>query len=117
MRKPPGARGKLRGECTVQTYARSARALFHWLVRRETIERPPFDRLVFPRVGPPLIRIIEPDDFEQLLKACTPEQAVGPLVDRAAARNRAMLWLLYDTGLRLSERCGCRWRTSTANMA
>jgi integrase/recombinase XerD len=101
----PGARGKLRGERTVQTYARSARAFFHWLVRRETTEHTPFDRLVFPRVGKPLIRIIEPDDFEQLLKACTPEHAVGPLVDRAAARNRAMLWLLYDTGLRLSERC------------
>lgn len=38
-------RGKVRSERTIQTYARSARAFFHWLVRRETIERNPFDRV------------------------------------------------------------------------
>ncbi len=32
----------------------------------------------------------------------------GQLADRAAARNRAILWLLYDTGIRLSELCGLR---------
>ncbi|HEU5376342.1 MAG TPA: tyrosine-type recombinase/integrase [Ktedonobacteraceae bacterium] len=108
LRKTPGSRGKARGERTVQTPARSARAFFHWLVRRETIERNPFDRVVFPKVGKPLIRLIEPDEFEKLRQACMPEQEIGPLVDRAAARNRAILWLLYDTGIRLSERCGLR---------
>jgi site-specific recombinase XerC len=29
------------------------RAFYHWLVRREIIERNPFDRVVFPRVGKP----------------------------------------------------------------
>jgi site-specific recombinase XerD len=106
LRKTPGGRGKMRGERTIQTYARSARAFFHWLIRRETIERNPFDRVVFPKVGKPLIRIIEPEEFEKLLQACTPDHEVGPLVDRAAARNRAILWLLYDTGIRLSELCG-----------
>lgn len=108
LRKTPGGRGKMRSERTVQTYARSARAFFHWLVRRETIERNPFDQVVFPKVGKPLIRIIEPEEFERLLLACTPQQEVGPLVDRAAARNRAILWLLYDTGIRLSELLGLR---------
>src|ERR1700730_5766852 len=31
MRTSPGSRGKPRSERTIQTYARSARALFHWL--------------------------------------------------------------------------------------
>jgi site-specific recombinase XerD len=105
MRKTPGGYGKPRTERTIQTYARSARAFFHWLVRREIIERNPFDRVVFPKVGKPLIRIIEPEEFERLLLACTPPGEVGPLVDRAAARNRAILWLLYDTGIRLGELC------------
>jgi site-specific recombinase XerD len=105
MRKTPGGYGKPRTERTIQTYARSARDFFHWLVRREIIERNPFDRVVFPKVGKPLIRIIEPEEFEQLLLACTPPGEVGPLVDRAAARNRAILWLLYDTGIRLGELC------------
>jgi integrase/recombinase XerD len=77
-------------------------------VRRETIERNPFDRVTFPKVGKPLIRTIEPEEFERLLTACTPPGEVGPLADRAAARNRAILWVLYDTGIRLSELCGLR---------
>ena len=105
LRKTPGRYGKPRAERTVQTYARSARAFFHWLVRRETIECNPFERVVFPKVGKPLIRTIEPEEFERLLLACTPPREVGQLADRAAARNRAMLWLLYDTGIRLAELC------------
>jgi integrase/recombinase XerD len=108
MRKTPSSRGKVRAERTIQTYARSARAFFHWLVRRETIERNPFDRVTFPKVGKPLIRTIEPEEFARLLVACTPPGEVGPLADRAAARNRAILWVFYDTGIRLSELCGLR---------
>ena len=108
MRKTQTSRGKVRSERTIQTYARSARAFFHWLVRRETIERNPFDRVVFPKVGKPLIRTIEPEEFERLLLACTPPGEMGPFADRAAARNRAILWVLYDTGIRLSELCGLR---------
>lgn len=108
MRKTPASRGKVRSERTIQTYARSARAFFYWLVHREILERNPFDRVAFPKVGKPLIRTIEPEEFERLLLACTPPGEVGPLADRAAARNRAILWLLYDTGIRLSELCGLR---------
>lgn len=108
MRKTPTSRGKLRSERTIQTYARSARAFFHWLVRREILTQNPFDRVAFPKVGKPLIRTIDSEEFERLLLACTPPGEVGPLADRAAARNRAILWLLYDTGIRLSELCGLR---------
>ncbi|MBV9712577.1 MAG: tyrosine-type recombinase/integrase [Ktedonobacteraceae bacterium] len=108
LRKTPGRRGKLRSERTVQTYARSVRAFFHWLVRRETIERNPFDRVVFPKVGKPRIQTIEPEEFEQLLLACAPPNETGPLVERAVVRNRTILWLFYDTGIRISELCGLR---------
>ena len=69
LRKAPGKHGRPRSERTIQTYARSVRAFFHWLVRREVIERNPFDRVVFPKVGKPLIQTIEPEEFEQLLLA------------------------------------------------
>ncbi len=69
MRKSPGGHGKPRSERTIQTYARSARAFFHWLVRRETIERNPFDRVTFPKVGKPLIHKIDAEEFERLLLA------------------------------------------------
>jgi integrase/recombinase XerD len=108
MRKATGKHGRPRSERTIQTYARSVRAFFHWLVRRELIERNPFDKVVFPKVGKPLIQTIEPEEFEQLLVACVPPNESGPLADRAAVRNRAILWLLYDTGIRVSELCGLR---------
>ena len=108
MRKSPGGHGKVRSERTIQTYARSARAFFHWLVRRETISSNPFDRVVFPKVGKPLIHTIDAEEFERLLLACTPPNETGPIAERAAVRNRAILWVLYDTGIRVSELCGLR---------
>jgi site-specific recombinase XerD len=108
MRTSPGSRGKIRSERTIQTYARSARAFFHWLVRRETIASNPFDRVTFPRVGKPLIQTIEAEEFERLLLACSPSNESGPIADRAGARNRAILWVFYDTGIRISELCGLR---------
>jgi len=108
MRKSPGGHGKPRSERTIQTYARSARAFFHWLVRRETIRGNPFDRVVFPKVGKPLIHTIDAEEFERLLLACAPPNETGPFAERAAVRNRAILWVLYDTGIRVSELCGLR---------
>ncbi len=103
LRTTPAAHGKLRSERTVQTYARSARAFFHWLIRRGTLEANPFDRVVFPKVGRPLIQTITDEEFERLLRACAPPNETGPFAERAAVRNRAILWLLYDTGIRVSE--------------
>ncbi len=103
MRKSPGGHGKPRSERTIQTHARSARAFFHWLVRRETIGSNPFDRVVFPKVGKPLIHTIDAEEFERLLLACAPPNETGPFAERAAVRNRAILWVLYDTGIRVSE--------------
>jgi len=108
MRKSPGGHGKPRAERTIQTYARSARAFFHWLVRRQTIVSNPFDRVVFPKVGKPLIHTIDAEEFERLLLACAPPNETGPIAERAAVRNRAILWVLYDTGIRVSELCGLR---------
>ncbi len=108
LRTVPGQRGKPRAERTIQTYARSARAFFHWLMRRETLERNPFDQVAFPKVGRPLIQTIEPEEFERLLQACAPPRETGWLAERAVARNRAMFWLFYDTGIRVSELCGLR---------
>ncbi|HYU75095.1 MAG TPA: site-specific integrase, partial [Ktedonobacteraceae bacterium] len=103
LRAVPGRRGKLRSERTIQTYARSARAFFRWLMRREMLDRNPFDQVVFPKVGRPLIQTIEPEEFEQLLQACALPHESGWLAERAVARNRAILWLFYDTGIRVSE--------------
>jgi site-specific recombinase XerD len=103
LRKTPGAHGKMRKERTIQTYARSARAFFHWLIRQKTIQENPFDRVAFPKVGKPLIQTVTEEEFERLLIACALPHAIGPVAERATIRNRAILWLFYDTGIRVSE--------------
>jgi site-specific recombinase XerD len=108
MRKHPGARGKVRSERTIQTYARSVRAFFHWLIRRQLLETNPFDLVTFPKVGKPLIQTITAEEFESLLAACTAPNETGPIAERAAVRNRAILWVFYDAGIRVSELCGLR---------
>ena len=61
----------------------------------------PFDRVVFPKVGKPLIQTITDEEFEKLLLACAPPNEEGRFAERAAVRNRAILWLFYDTGIRV----------------
>jgi integrase/recombinase XerD len=108
LRTEVGGHGKVRSERTIQTYARSARAFCHWLVKRRFLIFNPFDEVIFPKVGKPLIKILEEEEFEKLLWACAPPNEKSPLAERAAVRNRAILWVLYDTGIRVSELCGLR---------
>ncbi len=103
MRKTPGSRGKVRSERTIQTYARSARAFFNWLVLQGLLSSSPFERVAFPKVGKPLIQTISDEEFEKLLHACVLSRDDGRYAERATARNRAILMLLYDTGIRVSE--------------
>ncbi len=108
LRTTVGGHGKVRSERTIQTYARSVRAFCHWLIRRRLITFNPFDQVIFPKVGKPLIKIFSEEEFEKLLWACAPPNEKSPLAERAAVRNRAILWVLYDTGIRVSELCGLR---------
>jgi site-specific recombinase XerD len=59
-------------------------------------------------VGKPLIKTITSDEFEQLLLACSLPNETGPIATRATVRNRAILWVFYDSGIRVSELCGLR---------
>ena len=100
----------MRSERTIQTYARSVRAFFHWLIRQGTLQDNPFDRVVFPKVGKPLIQTITDEEFEHLLLACAAPNEHGAFAERAAVRNRAILWVFYDTGIRVSELINLRVR-------
>jgi len=87
-----------RGQST-RTIARRLSALrrfFGFLLRERVIERDPTQRVVSPRLGRTLPKPLSEQDVEALLDA--PDSAV-PL----GMRDRAMLELLYATGLRVSE--------------
>ncbi len=106
----PSAKETTRASATIATYARSARAFCHWGVRNGYLKRSPFVKGIIPQAGRKAIHLIEPDVFDRLLLACRPAGEGELSLDRVAARNRSILWILMDTGMRVSELCGlCLW--------
>jgi site-specific recombinase XerD len=111
LAKEPGVRGKSRIPRTTRTcrwYGQSMHAFCNWLMAEQYIEENPAERVELPKLEKPLIRIIEFEEFEALLSACAAPQEKGFIADRNAARNRAILWVLWDTGIRVGELCDLR---------
>ncbi|HLX57017.1 MAG TPA: tyrosine-type recombinase/integrase [Ktedonobacteraceae bacterium] len=81
------------------------RAFCDWLEAEGYVQEAPSNHVKMPKVGRPLIRIIEFEEFERMLKVCAPPHETGLVTDINAARNRAILWVLWDTGIRLAELC------------
>jgi integrase/recombinase XerD len=77
------------------------RGFYRSLVERGVIARDPTARLEHPKLGRSLPRTLSEADVRALLDAPTVEQPGG-------LRDRAMLELLYATGLRISELVGLR---------
>jgi len=101
----PGASGKERSAHTIATYARSVRAFCAWLVRRGVLARSPCENVVVPQAASSLPPVLIAEDFDRLLLSCHPPGESGSLAERATIRNRAILWVLFDSGISLSELC------------
>lgn len=97
---------------TVQTlhgYARAIKALLRWGVGEGLVaERVPA-RITMPRRDQHVIAVFTPQDITKLLAACArPRVSMGGQVDRypwLAERDRTIIMLLLDTGIRASELC------------
>ena len=92
----------LRGEKSYRdtTTARKVAALksfFNFLVQEETIEQDPTEFLSAPRVGRNLPKFLTEEEVERLLDQAAREESAD------SRRDRAILELLYATGLRVSE--------------
>jgi site-specific recombinase XerD len=88
---------------TVAAYARSARAFCNWLLRQGYVSETLFPQDAVPQTPPGLPHPVEPEAFVRLLRACQLPGLPGGLNAGMTARNRAILWLLLDTGLQVSE--------------
>jgi site-specific recombinase XerD len=104
LREQPTARGTFRSAGTVQSYARSVRAFCQWLARHRYLSRIPFARRLLPQVGPPLPHLLEPEEWERLLQACQLNEGSVASAEQGA-RNRALLWVFAETGMRPWEVC------------
>jgi len=102
LRSEPSETGTVLSASTINAYARSARAFCAFLVRQGYLERTPFVKGTVPKATSQLTHMITPEEFEHLLGACGPS---GELMDHAAARNRALLWLFWETGLLVTQVC------------
>ena len=99
--------GKHRAASTIETYARSVRAFCVWLVQRGDLPCSPMSEQAFPRTNVPFPHLVQPETFEQLVQAAFPQDA-GPKVKKMAVRDQAILWVLFDTGITVSEVCALR---------
>ena len=84
---------------TIARRAAAVRAFYRFATRRGLMSRNPAVLLVSPKLGTRLPTVLKPGEAEDLVEA--------PLEDDVwAARDRALLELLYGCGLRVAEACG-----------
>ncbi len=107
LRRLPTSTGIPREASTIETYARSVRAFCNWAMQRDSLWRTPFAKGSLSTGRNPLRPLVGPDDFDRLQQACG-SAGTKEVLDWATARNRAMLWVFYETGMRVSELCGLR---------
>jgi integrase/recombinase XerD len=79
----------------------SLRRFFAWALRERRVAADPTEGIEPPRLGRPLPKGLTEREVEALLAAPDPAQPAG-------LRDRAMLEVLYATGLRVSELVGLR---------
>jgi integrase/recombinase XerC len=75
---------------------REVRFLFSWLERMGYIEQSPFARIKNVRLPQKIVEPFSPEEVERILAVCDPETETG-------ARDRAIVLLFLDSGLRLNE--------------
>lgn len=108
LAQTPTAKGARRSASTIETYARSARAFCGWLVEQGILSCSPLSERLFPRSRVPLPHMISPAQFEQIMRAGFSQQAPTKGAKRLLTRDRALLRVLFDTGITVSELCALR---------
>ena len=91
--------GRRLAKATIARKLAAVRSCFRFLARRGVLEVNPARQVRSPRLGRRLPSVLPKDEATQLLDAAPEPTAAG-------ARDRALLELLYASGLRVAEGCG-----------
>jgi tyrosine recombinase XerC len=83
---------------TIARKMSAVRSLISWAVENELLERDPTEAVSVPKLDQPLPRVLRVPDVAALCD-------LPPSDDPAGLRDRAMLEVLYASGLRVSELC------------
>lgn len=81
---------------SINSWTRSLRAFFNWLYQNDYTDENRLKNLRPPKPTEEEIEILRPEQVQALLNACSPRTSSG-------CRNRAMVMLMLDAGLRLEE--------------
>jgi len=81
---------------TVYAYYRSLKTYFNWLINEDVLDTSPMGRIKPPRVPRVLVKPFTEEQLGNLLLLCSGDKFLP-------VRNRAMVLLFLDTGLRLAE--------------
>lgn len=109
LQKTPARYGGKYSDATINRYGMSMLAFLHWLEREEILPKPITKRFKLPRVEQKFIPTYTSDDIEKLFDACEEGDRAKPRLRKAiTARNRAIVTVLVDAGLRRSEIVGLR---------
>jgi integrase/recombinase XerC len=79
--------------------AAACRSFFSWLVQRGFVAASPAAALATPKLERRLPGLVTPSEVDALIESAPEDEPVG-------VRDRAVIELLYDTGIRVSELCG-----------
>ncbi|MFQ6031054.1 MAG: tyrosine-type recombinase/integrase [Dehalococcoidia bacterium] len=93
-----------------QTIYRRINTFFNWLADEGHIEpnANPMLRIKRPRLEERVIPVVEPDDFQVLIKLRDPALYKTPTARFRAFRDQAVLWVLVDTSVRREGITGLR---------
>lgn len=83
---------------SIQRHLSAARSFYRYLLRERIVTRDPAAGLKAPRSARRLPKSLSPDEAARLVEIAAE--------DKSARRDRALLELLYSSGLRLGELCG-----------
>jgi integrase/recombinase XerC len=87
---------------SLQRRLSACRSFFAWQLRNGRLPANPASGLRAPKAPRKLPEVLDPDEMTRLVEVPT-ENAIGK-------RDRALLELMYSSGLRLAEVCSLHWR-------
>ena len=90
------------GATSLQRRLSACRSFFAWQLRRGLLPANPATGLRAPKAPRKLPNVLDPDEMTRLVEV-TDAEPIGK-------RDRALLELMYSSGLRLAEVCGLHWR-------
>jgi site-specific recombinase XerD len=100
--------GSLTGACLQAWVSDLPFAFCNWLLRQGYVSETLFPQGAIPKAQQSLPQPVEPEVFIQLLHVCHLPGKQGGHNAGMSARNRAILWLLLDAGMQVSELCDLR---------